>query len=161
MTIKIFPSDIIERCCFDAYEYYVLEKGTDIDKHISENKEFEISEKDALVIGILKCVETDNLVHRFNQYLEHYMNNRSYRISESYKVRKRGLMPHITDFKKKFPKAWEPNKAYQKGLDEVLVYIDRLYKEIDELPVEKITEKNILHEYINCNAIKKMLTYHN
>lgn len=161
MKITITPSDIIERCVWDAYEYYVLDKSVDVDQHILENKEFEISEKDALVIGVLKCVETDNLVHRFNLYLEHYMNNRSYRVSESYKVRKKGLLPHIMDFKKKFPKTWKPNKLYQQGLDDVLVYVDKIYKEVDELPVEKVTEKNILHEYINCNAIKKLLTYHN
>lgn len=161
MTIKIFPSDIIERCVWDSYEYYVLDKSIDVQKHIEENEEFEISEKDALVIGILKCVETDNLVHRFNQYLEHYMNNRSYKVSDIFKVRKRGLMIHITDFNKKFPKYWKPNALYQKGLTDVLTYAESIYKTIDELPVEKVTEKNITHEYINCNAIKKILTYHN
>jgi len=161
MKILIKPSDIIERCVWDAYETYVLDKSVNIDEHIKENKEFEIEEKDALVIGILRCVETDNLIHRFNQYLEHYMNNRSYRVSDSYKVRKKSIIPHILDFKRKFPKSWEPNKLYQKGLEDVLVYVDKICKEVDELPVEKVTEKNIVHEYINCNAIKKMLTYHN
>ena len=54
MTIRIYPEDIIKRCLWDNYVYYIL-GGSDkeAEKILKENTEIEVTEKDALVIGLL------------------------------------------------------------------------------------------------------------
>ena len=44
---------------------------------LKTNNEFILSEKDAIVIGLLKVMETDNLIHRFNDYLMYILSIRS------------------------------------------------------------------------------------
>ena len=70
MTIKIQPEDIVRRCLWDNYVYYIL-AGSDkeAERLLAENQEMEISEKDALVIGLLKVIDTDNLIHKFNNHV--------------------------------------------------------------------------------------------
>ena len=67
MTINIYPEDIVKRCLWDTYVYYVI-GGSDkeAEKILKENKEIAMSEQDALVIGLLKVIETDNLIFKFN-----------------------------------------------------------------------------------------------
>ena len=69
MQIKILPEDLVRRCLWDSYVYYVLGSDKDAEQLLKENKEFEISERDALVIGLLKVIETSNLIHKFNTYV--------------------------------------------------------------------------------------------
>ena len=66
MKITIFPEDLVKRCVWDNYTYYVVGSEKEAEKILKENKEFDLSERDALVIGILKVIETDNLIHKFN-----------------------------------------------------------------------------------------------
>ena len=61
MQIQVFPTDLVVRCCWDSYVYYVLGSDKDAELILKENKEFEISERDALVIGLLKIIETSIL----------------------------------------------------------------------------------------------------
>ena len=161
MRVFIKPCEIIELCLWDSYKQYYLPKDTDITKFLTDNVEFQIDEKEALVIGLLKTVETDNLVHKFNQYLDNYLNNKSSRINETFRTKKKGLLYTLLAFKEKFPKEWEPNLLYTKALSDVLIYVDDIYKRVDDMPVEVVEEKTGTYEYINCNTIKKILTYHN
>jgi hypothetical protein len=161
MKILIKPSQIVELCLWNKYEYYVLPKDVDKKKFLNDDLEFEIDEKDAYVIGLLNCVETDNLVHKFNEYIESYMSNRSSRIEDTFKVKKKFLIQTTSDFKSKFPEFWSPRKPYDKALVEVNLYIDDLLTKFESLPTEEIKEKTGTFEYVNCNAIKKILKYHN
>jgi len=77
MKITIRPSGIIKRCCWDAYVYYVLKSDKEGQKLLEADEEFEISEKDALVMGLLKVIETDNLIHKFNGYIVEVLMNKS------------------------------------------------------------------------------------
>ena len=69
MQIKITPEDILKRGLWDYYTYYIIGNEKESQELLKNNKEFIISEKDAIVIGLLKVMETDNLIHRFNDYL--------------------------------------------------------------------------------------------
>ncbi len=161
MKILTYPNEIVERGLYDKYEYYVLSKEIDRKKHLEENIEFEISEKDALVIGLLKCVETDNLIHKFNDYIDNFMANKSSRIEDTYKVKKKILIQSTIDFKLKFPDYWQPKPNYAAAKIDLFVYIDEMIIKFENLPTEEIKEKTGTFEYVNCNSIKKTLKYHN
>jgi len=160
MKIKISPTDIIERCLWDDFEYYVLSKDVDVESFISENEEFEIDEKDALVIGLLKCVETNNLSHRLNQHIQHFISNRAFTIENKYYVKKKLLLEVITKFNKKFPDCWKPTPMYAGSLKDVKLYIDELCSLVDGLKVTETTDNFGTHELVEINHVKKILKFH-
>ena len=73
MTINIKPSDIVKRGLWDTYVYYVVGSEKDAEQLLLKDEEFILSERDAIVIGLLKVMETDNLIHRFNDYITHFL----------------------------------------------------------------------------------------
>lgn len=161
MKIIIKPQDIIERALWDDYKYYVLDKGVDIQKFIDENVEFEISETDALVIGLLKCIETDNLVHRCNQYIEHLVSVRCTKFNGSYYLKKKILVGKLKKYGDKFPDEWKPRPQYKKALVDVKNYIEELLDGVEELSFIENTDNFGTHELIRTNHIKKILNFHN
>jgi hypothetical protein len=160
MKIIITPQDIIERCLWDDFEYYILSKDVEIEEFINGNEEFEIKENDALVIGLLKCVETNNLCHRLNQHIQHFVSNRAFTIEKKYYVKKKLLVGTIQSFNKKFPSCWEPRPSYKGALEDVLEYIDKLLEAVEELRITETTDNFGTHELVEVNHIKKILEYH-
>ena len=69
MKIKVLPEDLVKRCLWDSYVYYILGSDKEGDRILRENNEIDLSEKDALIIGLLKVIETDNLIFKFNTYV--------------------------------------------------------------------------------------------
>ena len=63
MTIKIYPEDIVKMCLWDHYVYYIVGSEKESERILKENKEIEISERDALVIGLLKTVQVVLQLH--------------------------------------------------------------------------------------------------
>jgi hypothetical protein len=89
MQILITPDDIIKRCLWSEYKRFCLkEKNEDeIKKLIEENNPILLKEEDAYVIGLLKVVETPNIVHRFKEHMydvlkikSNIFNNKLYKI---------------------------------------------------------------------------------
>ena len=68
MKIQILPEELIKRCLWDSYVYYVLGSDKEGEKILKENSEIELTEKDALIVGLLKVMETDNLIFKFKTY---------------------------------------------------------------------------------------------
>lgn len=163
MKIIITPHDIIERALWDDYQYYVLsrEKDVDVEAIIRENEEFEISESDALVIGLTKCIETDNLVHRVNQFVEHLMSVRCTKYNDSFYLKKKIIVDGLTKYEKKFPDSWEPRIQYKQALIDVKEYLKLLLEKIDTLASVEMKDNFGTHELIRTNHIKKILNYHN
>ena len=93
MQIKVSPEDLIKRCVWDHYVYYVLGSDKNAEQLLKENKEFEISERDALVIGLLKVIETSNLIHKFNTYVVEFLTNKSINQGKDVLVRKKDSKP--------------------------------------------------------------------
>jgi len=160
MTIKIYPEDIVKRCLWDHYVYYIL-GGSDkeAEKILKENSEIEVSEKDALVIGLLKVIETDNLIHKFNGYVMELLTNKSLKEKELLLVRKKALDAALDKFVDKFPDYWEPNTGYRKGLLELVEYVENIKKDVDGLEVHKIVDKNVTYEFYNSNNVRKLLKF--
>jgi hypothetical protein len=160
MTIKIHPEDIVRRCLWDNYVYYIL-AGSDkeAERILAANEEMEISEKDALVIGLLKVIDTDNLIHKFNSHVVEFLTNKSIKHSDLLLVRKKAFDYSVDKFLDKFPDYWEPKGTYVGALADLVGYIDAMKKDLEGLEVHKIVDKNVTYEFYNSASIKKMLKF--
>jgi len=160
MTIKIYPEDIVRRCLWDHYVYYIL-GGSDkeAEKILRENQEIEVSEKDALVMGLLKVIETDNLIHKFNGYIMELLTNKSLKEKEMLLIRKKTFDAAVDKFVEKFPDYWEPNSLFRRGLEDLVIYVENIKKDVDCLEICKIVDKNVTYEFYNSNAVRKLLKF--
>lgn len=159
MKITVCCEDLVRRCVWDNYTYYVLGSEKDAERMLKENNEFEISERDALVIGLLKVIETPNLIHKFNTHIVDFLANRSLNQSNIALIRKKTLETSVDKFVDKFPTYWEPNLNYKKGLEDLIEYVKEFKERIDKMDIQKITDQFGTHEYLNSNNVKKILTF--
>lgn len=161
MKIFITPEDIVKRCLWDSYTYYILGSEKEAEKMLKENKEFEISERDAIVIGLLKVMETDNLIHRFNDYLIHFLTVRSLKDKDNFYIKKKSVETCIEKFLDKFPDYWQADLVYKQSLKDLVEYIQELNTKIVKLEIVKISVQNVSYDFYNTNAVKKLLNFNN
>ncbi len=159
MKISLFCDEIIKLGLWDSYVYYVVKSEKEAEKMLKENVEIEISETDGLVMGLLKVIETTNLIHKFNVYIVEYLTNKSIKSDDSLLVRKRTFDQAIDKFLDKFPDYWEPNTAWIKSLKELVEYINDYKSKLEDLEVFEIEDKNVVYEFYNTNAVKKLLKF--
>lgn len=159
MKIILCAEDLIRRCLWDSYVYYVLGSDKNAEQLLKENKEFEISERDALVIGLLKVIETSNLIHKFNTYVVEFLTNKSINQGKDVLVRKKGLENAVDKFLDKFPDYWIPNTEYKKSLTELVDYIEIFKSGVEKIDIIKVTDQFGTHEYLNSNNVKKQLSF--
>jgi hypothetical protein len=159
MTIKIYPEDIVKRCLWDNYVHYVVGSEKEAEKILRENKEMEISERDAFIIGLLKIMETDNLIHKFNSYIVELLTNKSHKEKDYLLIKKKVFDCAVDKFLDKFPDYWEPDSIYTKSLKELVEYIESLKIEVEKVEIHKIVDNNITYEFYNSNTIRKMLKF--
>ncbi len=159
MQIRVFPIDLIKRCVWDHYVYYIIGSDKEGEKILKENKEFEISERDALVIGLLKIIETDNLIHKYNSYLVDFLANKSINNNSQVLIRKKSLEIFIDKFMDKFPQYWEPDLSYKKSLESLKEYIDSFKEDIQKLEIHKVSDQFGTYEFVVSNNVKKMLSF--
>ena len=160
MKIKIYPEDIVRRCVWDNYVYYIL-AGSDkeAEKILAENQEMDITEKDALVIGLLKVIETDNLIHKFNGYVVEFLTNKSIKHTDLLLARKKTFDTAVDKFLDKFPDYWEPKSTYVGSLAELVEYVNSMKTDLESLEVHKVVDKNVTYEFYNSAAIRKLLKF--
>lgn len=161
MRIVLTPEDIVKRCLWDSYVYYILGSDKNGEELLKENKEFEITEREAIVIGLLKVIETDNLIYRFNDYLTYFLTIRSTKESNSFYIKKKALEISISKFLNKFPTYWEPDIRYKNSLNDLKKYVGDLTEEISKLDTIELTIQNINYELYSTNAVKKLLNFNN
>lgn len=161
MKILITPEDIVKRCLWDTYVYYILGSEKEAESILRENKEFELSERDAIVVGLLKVMETDNLIHRFNDYLIHFLTVKSIKEKDEVLVKKKSLETAIDKFLDKFPDYWTPSISYANSLKDLVEYINKLREKIEKMDIIKMTIQNINYEFYTSNSIKKLLNFNN
>jgi len=159
MKILIKPSDIVRRCLWDSYSYYIVGSDKEAEKLLKEDKEFELSERDAIVLGLLKVMETDNLIHRFNDYMVHFLTIKSIKEKDSILIRKRSMEIAIDKFLDKFPDYWTPPANYASALKDLIEYINDLRSQIEELETLTLTIQNITQEFYYSNSAKKLLNF--
>lgn len=162
MQIRITPEDIIKRGMWDHYCYYVAQVSEkEATELLRKNEEFTLIEKDAIVIGLLKVMETDNLIHRFNDYLIHFLTIRSIKEKTDALIKKKALESSIEKFLEKFPDYWKAPMNYQNSLKDLKVYITELKAKISALEIVNLTVQNIAYEFYSTNSIKKLLNFNN
>ncbi len=108
MTIKIQPSDLISRFIWDTYEYHILDGKTNAEKNkiIEEDKEFEISEEDAFVIGLTNVIYTNEVIYKFKQFLRSILENKHFEQDNRKYINRQLLINCIYTFKNKIPKTY-------------------------------------------------------
>jgi hypothetical protein len=146
-------------CLWDHYVYYIVGSEKEAEKLLKENAEMELSERDALVIGLLKVIETDNLIHKFNTYVMEFLTNKSIKEKEYLLVRKKTFDLALDKFVDKFPDHWEPNSYWSKSLKELVEYVEGMKILIEKLEIHKIVDKNVTYEFYNSNNVKKLLKF--
>ena len=161
MKIILCAEDIVKRCLWDSYTYYILGSEKEAERMLKENAEFEISERDAIVIGLLKVMETDNLIHRFNDYLTHFLSVRSIKDKDNFIIKKKSLETTIDKFLEKFPDYWTPPINYSNALKDLVIYVDDLKEKIEKLDILKVSVQNVSYEFYNTNNVKKLLNFNN
>jgi hypothetical protein len=161
MQIKITPEDIVKRGMWDFYTYYIVGSEKESQELLKKNEEFILSEKDAIVIGLLKVMETDNLIHRFNDYLMHFLSIRSIKEKTDALIKKTAIEKSIEKFMSKFPDYWKAPMNYQNSLKDLRVYVDELSANIALLDITNVTIQNITYEFYSSNAVKKLLNFNN
>jgi len=161
MQIKITPEDIIKRGMWDFYTYYIVGSEKEAQELLKKNDEFILSEKDAIVIGLLKVMETDNLIHRFNDHLMHFLSIRSIKEKTDALIKKTALEKSIEKFMSKFPDYWKAPMNYQNSLKDLKVYADDLTSKISQLDITLVTIQNITYDFYTSSAIKKLLNFNN
>lgn len=159
MRILIQPSDIVKRALWDTYVYYVIGSEKEAEKLLLEDKEFEISERDAYVIGLLKCVETDNLIHRFNDTMIHFLNIKSVKINDDILIKKKTCVESVEKFLNKFPDYWTPPSNYSTAFADLVEYLTTLKSKMENLEVTKASLLNVNYEFYSSSAVKKLLNF--
>lgn len=159
MKIILTSEDLVRRCVWDHYVYYIVGSEKEGERILKENKEFEISERDALVIGLLKVIETDNLIHKFNSYLVDFLTNKSINNNNQVLIRKKSLEICIDKFLDKFPDYWVPDNLYKNSLSDLVTYIEEYKTKVEKLEIHKVTDQFGTYEFLVSNNVKKLLAF--
>jgi hypothetical protein len=161
MQIKVLPEDLIKRCVWDSYVYYVVGSEKEAEKILKENQIMDLSERDALIIGLLKTIETDNLIHKFNTYVVELLTNKSVHSPQKdyLLMRKKTFDVAVDKFVDKFPDYWEPTTRWTNSLKDLVDYVENIKVELEALEIHKVVDKNITYEFYNSANIKKLLKF--
>jgi len=161
MEINLYAEDIVKRCLWDNYVYYVIGSEKEAEKILLENKKISLSERDALIIGLLKTIETDNLIHKFNTYSVEILTNKSIHSpqKDGLLIRKKTFDLAIDKFVDKFPDYWEPTINWTNALKDLVNCINEMKDGLEKLEIHKIVDKNVTYEFYNSNNIRKLLKF--
>jgi hypothetical protein len=159
MKITLCAEEIIKRGLWDSYTYYIVGSDKEAEKILKENAEVEITERDALVMGLLKIIETTNLIHKFNTYVAEFLSNKSSKDKDMLLIRKKGFDLAVDKFLDKFPSYWEPSPAWENGLKDLVNYIDGMKVLLEKLEVHQIEDKGVITEFYSSNHVKKLLKF--
>lgn len=163
MRIFVTPVDMIERCLWSNYKrFYLKEKNEDNIKEIIEkNEEHILSEEDAYVIGLLKYVKTENLIHRLKIEIEEMVKIKSTLIKMSPKdmvmVDKNSITKDIISFRERFPNYDTMGYSYRKAVDELHIFIDKLLVDVSDITSYELMIKEKKRTYIQSNDINKLI----
>jgi hypothetical protein len=159
MQIIITPNDIIERCLWDKYKKFVLFNKTehDIKMMVDENLAIPISEEDAYAIGLLKIIETDNLIHRFNENMLDTLQIKSNIINDELFINKNSILKEINSYLNKFPEYFKPKFNYKKAIEELKEYISKIEAKVSSLEERPVKQKEKIFIYLNSKDIRKCL----
>ena len=160
MQIIVTPSDIIQRCLWDKYKRFCLHDKTedDLKKMIEDNKPFHLNEEDAYAIGLLKVIETDNLVHRFNENMLDSLQIKSNVIKDELYINKTTITKEITTYLDKFPDYYKAPFNYKQAIHELKNYIQVVETKMTSLEIVNVKQKEKIFVYYKSKDVRKCLT---
>jgi hypothetical protein len=159
MQILITPEDIIRRCLWLDYKRFCLkEKGEEeLRKVIEENKPIALNEEDAYVIGLLKIIETPNLVHRLKEHMDEVLKIRSNIFNNKLYIIKSVALKEIGQFVQRFPDGFKAPFEYKKGIEDLKVFSEKIYAEVDKLQTQTFQNGDKTYTYISSNGVKDIV----
>ncbi|MFA5585508.1 MAG: hypothetical protein WDA02_03065 [Saccharofermentanales bacterium] len=159
MQIIITPNDIIQRCLWDKYKKFCLGDKSDDDIKIivNENNPMTISEDDAYAIGLLKIIETDNLIHRFNENVLDILQIKSNVIKDELYINKNVINRDIGNYLEKFPEYYKPPFNYIQSLSDLKKYIKEIEEKIENLEIINVKNRDKIFMYYKSRDIRKCL----
>lgn len=159
MQIIITPNDIIQRCLWDKYKKFCLYKNTEdeIKKLVEDNKPVSLSEEDSYAIGLLKVIETDNLIHRFNENILESLQIKSNIIKDELYINKNTILKEITTYLNKFPDYYKSPFNYKQAIDDLEIYIENMLLKIEKLETTNVKQREKIFIYFKSKDIKKCL----
>ena len=160
MQIIITPNDIIQRCLWDKYKKFCLYNNDEeeIKKIVEDNKPISLSEEDAFAIGLLKVIETDNLIHRFNENVLDSLQIKINRIKDEQFINKNTILKDVTTYMNKFPEYYKAPFNYRQGIDDLIIYIKNIEKKLNNIETTNVKQREKIFIYFKSKDIKKCLT---
>jgi len=160
MQIIVTPNDIIQRCLWDKYKKYCLHNKSEdeVKKIVDENKPVHLNEEDAYVIGLLKIIETDNLIHRFNENILDSLQIKSNIIKDELFINKTTITKEITTYLDKFPDYYKAPFNYKQSIHELKNYIIVVEGKLKNLEIINVKQRDKVFMYYNSKDVRKCLT---
>jgi len=161
MKILITPDDIIKRCIWANYKKFVLKNKTktELIEIVEKNELTTISEKDAYVIGLLKIIETDDLVHRFRLNIEEFVKIKTTVNKNRVIISKSALIKEINEFIYQFPSYYKTTDYYQEKIDEMKKFALDIIDKINELEIIEIMFKEKNFVFVNSKDVNKLIKF--
>jgi hypothetical protein len=161
MQILIRPEDIIKRCLFSKYKKFVLKGNTkkEIQEIIEANEYVSLTENDAYVIGFLKVIETEDLVHRFRLEIEEFVKIKTTVNKDRVIINKTSILKEIEEFKDRFPESYKPNVLWEKSISDMKIFVDDVYEQVSNLQIVEIMYKEKTYTYVYSKEVNKILKW--
>jgi hypothetical protein len=159
MIITLTPDDIIRRCLWTSYRRFSLRgiPEAKIEKIVKENKPISMDEEMAYVIGLLKVIETDNLIHRFDSHMMEILRIKSTIQQNEVYISMRLIEMELESFKKRFPHYWSPDTNYETSLEEMKIYIAKIQEQIPNITIHEFKVKERMVKYLSSKDVKKVI----
>ena len=159
MIITLTPEDLIRRCLWSDYKRFVLKDKSEqeIQILVKENKPIVLSENDAYAVGLLKVIETDNLVHRFTVHMKEMINIKSTIFDKNVYMSVKIVENELESFKKRFPEYWEADTVYEKSIADLIRHIIQLQSLVKTFEIFEFKIKDKKVRYFQSKDIKKMI----
>lgn len=161
MTILIQPSDMIKRCLWTEFKRFTLKDMSEeeIEKLVIEDKPMTITEEDAYVCGLLRIVETPNLIHRFNIDMVEMLKDKSFIDEDELLINKSILLRETVSFKDRFPHYFNATKQYEEAIKDLIEHINKKYVKFDELKTFVVQKRDKKITVVYANDAKKLMNF--
>lgn len=163
MQILTSPEDIIKRCLWSDYKRFCLKNmpEEEMNKMIEDNNPIALNEEDAYVIGLLKIVETPNLIHRLKEHIDEVLKIRSDIFNNRLYIMKIVALKEISQFTQRFPDVFKASFEYRKGIDDLKIFSEKIYSDVDNLQTFNFQKKDKTYIYISSNSVKDIVEERN
>lgn len=159
MIITVTPEDLIRRCLWSDYKRFVLKDKSEqeIQTLVKDNKPIVLTENDGYAVGLLKVIETDNLIHRFTVHMKEMINIKSTIFDKNVYISVKIIENELESFKKRFPEYWQADSIYEKSIADLIDHIIKLQATIKVFEIFEFKVKDKKVRYFQSKDIKKMI----